>query len=289
VVGGVCGVALQVRRAPTICFADGNVTFNYWSWELNANYNVTEDIMFYGRAGKGQKAGGFNSITNEALLNPFGPEIAKDLEAGIKAQWLNDQLRTNLAAYRTKYNGIQRNRVVPGPAGPVTRIDNAASATIKGLEAELIARPTSNFDMAASFAYTDTKYKSFVLSGADVSANKFPFVPKYTYSLSANYEQPLNEFGSLSLHADWSYRDDVEFVVINRAPLRQSAYGILSARATLDFTDQPGLRVAVFGTNLLKKKYNVGAVEVGLGYDVLYRGEPRIVGVEVTKTFGGGV
>jgi iron complex outermembrane receptor protein len=285
---GVCGVDAAVRRSPNICFADGSATFDYWSWEANANFQVTDTILVYARAGEGQKAGGFNNITNSALLNPFNPETARDLEGGLKADWLDHRLRTNFAIYETKYEEIQRTRVVPGPGGsPVTRVDNAADATIRGLEAEIAAQPTSRLNLAASYAYTDAEYGSFLLSGVDVSGNKFQFTPKNTYSLSATYDQPVGELGVLSLHADWSWKDDIEFLVVNRAPLRQEAYGLLNARATLEFASRPGVKLAVFGTNLLDEEYNVNGVDLSsFGYDVLYRGEPTMYGVELIVPFG---
>jgi iron complex outermembrane receptor protein len=288
IVAGVCTISPTVRRAPTICFADGTADFNYWSWEANLNYQINEDVLVYVRSGKGQKAGGFNNITNEALLNPFSPETAKDLEAGLKADWLGHVLRTNFAVYRTKYDDIQRTRVVPGPAGsPVTRVDNAAAATIWGVEAEGWVRPTEGLTLAASFAYTDAKYDDFVLSGVDVSNNEFPFVPKYTYSLSGTYDHPIGGLGVLTLHADWTYRDHHEFAVVNTPTQRQSGYGLLGARASLTFENNPRVRVAVFGTNLTDEKYNVASVDLPFGYQVLYRGEPRLYGVELTVSLGG--
>lgn len=288
IVAGVCTISPTVRRAPTICFADGTADFNYWSWEANINYQINEDALVYFRGGKGQKAGGFNNITNEALLNPFSPETARDLELGLKADWLSHVLRTNFAVYRTKYDDIQRTRVVPGPGGsPVTRVDNAAAATIKGFEAEVFVRPVQALTLGGSLAYTHARYDQFVLSGVDVSKNKFPFVPKYTYSLSATYEQPLSSMGVLTLHGDWTWRDDMEFNVVNAVTQRQPAYGLLSARATLAFENNPNVKLAVFGTNILDEKYNVASVDLPFGYQVLYRGEPRLWGVELSVAFGG--
>ncbi|WP_242129811.1 TonB-dependent receptor [Sphingobium sp. Sx8-8] len=288
VVGGICQIAARIRRAPGVCFADGVANFRYWSWEANADYKINDHVLLYARAGQGQKAGGFNNITNEALLNPFRPEEAKDIEGGLKAEWFDKVLRTNIALYRTAYKDIQRTQVVSGPGGsPITRVDNAAKATIKGIEAEVVLHPVPAFTLSGTLGYTDAKYDRFVYAGTDVSANKFSMVPKYTYSLSADYADTIGSAGELSLHVDWSHRSRMELVVINRSGLVQTPMDQLSARISFTLNGTRGVRISAFGTNLTNRHYNVSAVELPFGYNVLYRGEPRVFGLELGIGMGG--
>ncbi|MCK9541021.1 MAG: TonB-dependent receptor [Novosphingobium sp.] len=289
VVGGQCQIAVAIRPDPNVCFAHGKARFRYLSWEANADYRLSDDVLLYARAGKGQKAGGFNNITNDALLNPFRPEKAQDVEAGVKADWLGRTLRTNLAVYRTNYDDIQRTQVVTGPGGsPITRVDNAAKARIQGLEAEVQFRPVRELTLSGGFAYTDAEYRKFLYGGTDVSANAFPMVSKYTYSFAAAYDKHLEGLGDLGFRVDWSYRSRNEFEVLNQPDASQKGYGLLGSRLSFALEGNPGVRLALFGTNLTDRKYNVASVSMSsFGYYVLYRGEPRMVGLEIAIDMGG--
>jgi len=295
-VSGVnCLNPVSLRDAVGLCQTTGERTYNYWSWDLTANYKPTKDVLLYVRAARGQKAGGFN-LTVERVGEgvPFSPEVANDIEVGLKADWLDGALRTNLAAYRTNYTNIQRRRIVPdGMGGTLQRVDNAAEARIKGIEAEVVIKPVPALSLNGTLAYTDADYKRFSLSdlpgAADLSANKFPLVPKYTASLGGTFSQPIAGVGTFALNANWSYQSKVEFITVNVPGLSQGGYGLLNARASLTF-DQYGTTISVFGTNLTDRKYNVNATDLPAsfgGYDLLYRGAPQLYGVELKWSFGG--
>lgn len=94
---------------------------------------------------RGFRSGGFNGrAASPSSLGPYQPKTVDAYEAGLKADWLNGTLRTNLAAYLTKYNNKQEEIVQPAPAGASspqeTVVRNASSATIKGAEIELVAQ-----------------------------------------------------------------------------------------------------------------------------------------------------
>jgi len=292
---GACLLPAALRDTAGVCKGTFDARYGYWSWDATINYKPTRDLLIYARAGRGQKAGGFNlSITALGQQTPYRPEVANDIEGGIKATWLDGVLRTNLAVYRTKYSDIQRRRILTDPltGGTVQRIDNAAKATIKGVEAEVFVKPIDLLTLEGTFAYTDAQYDRFVLSdlpnAPDLSANRFPLVAKYTYSLGGTFNLPLSSLGTLSMHADYSYRSRTEFIVVNVPGLSQKGFGQLNGRVSLPLEDT-GATVSLFGTNLTNKKYNVNATQLtpGQPFNLLYRGTPRLYGIELSWAFGG--
>ena len=67
----------------------------------------------------------------------------------------------------------------------------------------------------------------------------------------------------------------------------QPGYGLLNGSLTLRFDDL-GLEAALFGRNLLNKKYDVAGTSLeSVGFNVLFAGEPRMFGLQLTKRFGG--
>jgi len=174
----------------------------------------------------------------------------------------------------------------------VQRIDNAAKATINGVEAEGFVKPVDALTLEGTFAYTDAHYDQFTLSSLpnapDLSGNKFPLVPKFTYSLGATYDWPIANVGTLTVHADWAYRSKTEFIVVNVPGLSQDGFGMLNARISLPL-ENTGATIAFFGTNLTGKKTNVNATQLtpSLPFNLLYRGSPRQYGVELSWALGG--
>jgi iron complex outermembrane receptor protein len=68
--------------------------------------------------------------------------------------------------------------------------------------------------------------------------------------------------------------------------LKQDAYALVDGRISYEITDA-NASVALFGRNLTDKHYYDGAAALRtVGISELLPGEPRFIGVEVTKRFG---
>jgi iron complex outermembrane receptor protein len=286
IVGGVCAA-----HVPDLKFS--NTTYS-----ITAAYRVRPDLNLYATHRTGFRAGGWNvfsSITNGIFS--FEPETVSDFEAGVKSELFDRRVRFNLAAYASKYKDIQKatNTFLPTGAS-VRQINNAASATIKGGEVQLTASPTRSVTLDVSGAYTDAHYDEFVVRNAtgavveDRTDEPFEF-PKWTFSVGANkkWDVPI---GVISARADWYWTSKVIFTATSQLTsaeqvMKQDSYGLLAARVELQVPEH-GLTVAILGRNLLDKDYLVGAIDVrSLGWSIGIPGEPRYVGVEIRKSFGG--
>lgn len=152
--------------------------FNAVSPNVAASYQVAPDQLAYATVGRGYKAGGFNAAS-PAGTERFAKEYSWNYEAGYKASWLNNRLRTNIAAFYTRWNDMQLN--VPALTPGQFYIANVGAASTKGVEVEIAARPMAGWDIFAGAGQLSAKFRSGSRSdGVDVSDQRLPYSPKYT-------------------------------------------------------------------------------------------------------------
>ena len=110
----------------------------------------------YAKYSTAYKSGLINAATYST--KPVGKEEVQTYEIGFKSN-PNDWMRFNVAGYYTIYDGIQIN--ARDPDTNLTVLQNAASATIYGGEAELIMRPAPRFNVRANLALMHGRFGSF--------------------------------------------------------------------------------------------------------------------------------
>ena len=166
------------------------------------------------------------------------------------------------------------------------RTDNAGDARIQGAELEMEAVPFENGLVNASVGYIDAGYTSLGPATEITIDNKFAQTPKWTVSVGAQVKIPVIGLGSITPRVDYSYRSSHFNDNQNSPNLFQKGYGLLNTRLTLQ-TEDSGLSVAIYGTNLTDKAYVTGglAAITSLGFDEAVRGRPREYGVTVSKRF----
>ncbi|MBL8652450.1 MAG: TonB-dependent receptor [Sphingopyxis sp.] len=288
--GAVCNIppALQLGGTCQAVFRDG---FSDYSYLASVDWTPRTGLLFYARTARSFKGGGQNlrGTGSADSFAAFAPETVTDYEVGTKLDLLGRRLRINAAIFQANYSDIQRTIVQAAPGGAiVSLVTNAARARIRGGELEVTAIPVEGLTLSGSVGVNDAKYLDFTDVTGDRSNEPFQF-PKYSYRLGATYAAPL-DFGELRLAVDWTWRSKTQLVgsAIYRDSLNQPAYGLLGARLSLDI-ESIGSEVAIFATNLTNKRYAVSAVQFdnSLGFNSLYAGEPRVIGVQLTTRFGG--
>ncbi|MFI4890007.1 MAG: TonB-dependent receptor [Steroidobacterales bacterium] len=275
------------------------VEYNFWSWEGSLRHRINDDVTAYFRAGRAQRSGGWNLPLDSLQAAPFRPERLTDFELGIKAQFLGGRGAVNADVFTGNYADLQRLLAIIVNGTPVTEVINAGRARVGGLELESDFKVTDPFSLQATFGYTDAHYLQFseqqvnggTSATVDLSHNQFYMTPKFTASLAGTYEIPLAD-GRLRLHGDYTWRDAVQFNVINDFNSSGSV-GLLSARLAYS---SPGdtWEAALFGTNLLDKQYAyiggtvLGPVPgIGIGPFASWQAaaDRRLYGLELTYRF----
>jgi iron complex outermembrane receptor protein len=134
-----------------------------WSPEVTLTYKPTDDITTFGSFKIGYLSGSYAIGTPPVanFNNSFGDEKVEGGEVGLKSRWLDRSLQFNLSGFYYKYTGLQVGAIIPVEGGiPVTTVVNAGSATVKGIEAEVVYQvpQIQNLSVSASLNYTSAIY-----------------------------------------------------------------------------------------------------------------------------------
>ena len=95
--------------------------------------------------------------------NPFKPETAKQVEAGVKAELMGGKLNSTLSVFRiTKTDAINSFacNTVTGATAAGTCAVQIGGEEAKGLEFEINARPAKNWQLTTGYAYSNAKVKA---------------------------------------------------------------------------------------------------------------------------------
>ena len=258
--------------------------------------------IFYASAKNGFKAGGFSPFGDQFL--PFDPEEVWTYELGYKLDFLSSKLRLNGALYYSDYDDIQINvtRNFPDPNGidrTENGIANAGKATLKGGELELSAMPVDGLLLNASASYTDAEYDEFKdlapqLDGSqlviDRSDEDFAYIPKWTWSLIAQYEWQT-EFGAITPRIHGYYMGSV-FIGLDPASAQTpeayvDSYKVWNFRLAFQPLALENVELAAYVNNFTDENYfgsGVASIE-GVGSVTLRPGRQRSYGIELYYTW----
>jgi iron complex outermembrane receptor protein len=303
---GTCGIGIPGTAFNCRQPLDGD--FSYPAWTVGLDFQVTDDLFVYAKTSAASMAGGFNTRTvPTGRSDSFQPESVKDVELGVKADFLDDRIRTNVAVFHAWNEGVQR-VLNDFFLGTLTQfVTNAGDTRTYGVEVEATALPWTGMELSATASYLHAEYKkgSFVetrgTESVDRSGEPLPYAPEYTFTVGATQSVDL-PFGTLAFHADYSYVDDRVFYVDSPLPSASPAvkaafaqgnefgvvdsYGVLGARISLSMP-QTNLEFALWGSNLTNKEYftNVFVNWTGLGVATQNQGRPRTYGATLTYSF----
>jgi len=270
--------------------AEGSKSWDKLGWKLGLDYKISKGVLLYGSYARGFKSGGFvGRISAPEDIGPFGPETVDTFETGLKADWFDRRLRTNISAFYTIYKNMQvsQNYILDNGGGATqisTSIFNAAKATIKGLELEVTAVPVDGLTLTGSLAYLDATYDKFLffnsLSGDydDLKGYRLQNSPKWASNLGATYEFGLGS-GTATMGANYAYTSSKYLQNLIDPPIAriQSTHLV---RANLGWKPESGQwSIELWANNLLDKHYVEAATwNTGLFSQISYM-PPREYGV----------
>jgi iron complex outermembrane receptor protein len=250
-----------------------------FSLEAGTEFRFSPDILGYFRFAQGYRSGGINGDvpTPDAAVE-FDSEEVDSYELGMKAEWLNQRLRTNVSLFWTDYDNLQRDVVITIPTAPFFAqvIQNQGKARIRGVDLELLARPVDRLTLSATVGYLDAEFRD--------TNQQMPFAPDWTGFFGADYEIPLGTSGSLTASADIQYRGDANINGALQPIGDQKSYTL--ANAALTFRTEDG-RYSVTGyVRNIFDKYYIVAAEAAAGVSAwVVPGAPRTYGVRFTAKY----
>jgi iron complex outermembrane receptor protein len=208
-------------------------------------------------------------------LGPISdPDTLWNYELGSKSTFAGGKLSANFAVYRSQWDGVQLgSSLTCGFNGTL----NGGDVRAKGVELELLMRPTEawRFNLAAS--HNDNKFESAQPGTGFAPGERLPGSPKENYSLGAQYNFNLGTRWRGFARADYTHVGDVRVVFIGDPDVRLDAYDTANARLGFQ-TD--ALSVDLYARNLTDERAVVSQGEPALGgTQVIIR--PREIGIEL--------
>lgn len=197
---------------PHVSYKDDGVISRF-----NMSYDLSKDVMVYGQAAQGFRAGGTNDQTAVELANApipagYGSDSLWSYELGMKSSWFDHKLVANAALYYTDWSDIQvkaQATVVGSNGSSVTYpyTANGGKAKVRGVEFELRARPVTGLNMGVSVNYSDARLtQDNPAPSIGDAGDAMPYVPLWSASANIDYAFQLPVAGlSASVGADYSF------------------------------------------------------------------------------------
>jgi len=196
--------------------------------ELSYRHAFEDGLAGYVTLSRGYKAGGFNLGAVPEGRREFGEESMWNIEAGLKASWLEDTLMFNGAVFHSRRNDQQVRtsmQLTPNdPASFVFFTDNAAEGRIAGIEAELQWLPADAWEFYANVGLLDAEFDDLVDPSGSLSSRDQAHAPNYTVAAGGTYRRGDGVFARLDLSA----RDEFYFDVSHNQ--KSESYALASAR-----------------------------------------------------------
>ena len=177
------------------------------------------------------------------------------------------------------YSDKQEDVILPGTDGAITLtiVQNAAAASIDGMELETLWIPTAGLTLSANLGLLDSSYEDYmVVDGAgnplDKSGLDLRRAPDMTFTLGAMHEAQLSESTFLVSTIDYRWKDDyctsannkyIEGNYGGNNPACNDAFGILDASISFE---SDNWRVSFYGKNLTDEIYSLYFLDVAASY-----------------------
>lgn len=261
------------------------------SGKLGIEWRPDYDSMIFANVSRGYRSGGFNGafvFFPEQVAEPIDEEILTSYEIGIKTSLSDLHADLNATAFYYDYEDLQtlKQTVIAGDIASL--LSNAAQATVRGAEVDLIAQVTDNFEVVLGASYLDSETKDFIVDDFDADGNpikvdfsgtELVFAPEFTANGVFRYFWDT-DIGHWSVQADFNYTSDY-FQHPDNHPLgRTDSYALWNSRVAWA-NQNDTLEVAAWIKNLTDESYVVNSYPLyGSWVEVVTR--PRTYGISIS-------
>jgi iron complex outermembrane receptor protein len=221
-VGSAVGSFGCYEAGPPPCLASAtnlnaeNLRSTYTGFRSRANvtWKIAPDVLVYYTWSQGFRPGGFNrSSFYSAPINyttpiAFAPDTLINNELGAKTEWFDHQLQVNVAIYQEDWKNVQTLFGYPGQElGNLAFETNGPNYRVRGVETQVIARPTRGLTLTASAAWNSSNQTNspylIANSGQPITNAPNPYgplgstlaqSPPFAGNLRARYEFDAGEY-----------------------------------------------------------------------------------------------
>ncbi len=269
----------------------GSYSGNNTDYRFDVDYRWNDMLMTYASVSTGFKGGGTNPRPfNVEQVLTFNPEKLTAYEVGAKSDWFQRRLRVNVSAFINKYKDIQVTLLscpTPDPADsvPCALPANVGNADIKGVEAEIEARPFGGLTLDASISHLKFNYTSFSADVGIAPGSEAPGTINDKFSVGAQWEFPLASGATITPRFDFSFQGGTTLNAQTGG--RLNGYHLGNARLTWKSPDD-SWQVSAIGSNIFNEYYYHSVFDLrslGGGSDYGFVAAPREYSVQIQKKF----
>jgi iron complex outermembrane receptor protein len=274
------------------------------SWELSANFAMTDETSLYGRISSGFRAQTIQGRDVAFLETPTvaRPETIDSIEAGYKAELMGNRMRLNVGVFHYEVDDLQLSII--GGASNTNQVVNARKGVASGLELDAEWLITDNLLVTFGTSYNDTELQDSELATAPcgsgqctpldpvnpnnalqvlVDGNPFPRAPKTTHNLTLRYSAPVGNDAEVYFLTDWAFYGKINMPLYEAVEFQTDNQKEGGLRIGYK-NDESGFDVAVYGRNITDEDNILGFVD--FNNNTGFVNEPRVWGIEVGMEFG---
>ncbi len=278
--------------------------FRHVTGGARLEWRPTDASLIYAGAEHGYKAGGFANLG----FGTYRPEFIYSYKLGAKSEFFDSRVRANVEAFFYDYKDLQL-VVVDG----IELRTETADARVWGVDLEAEISPILGLLLKAQVSFMDTRLKDYQSidptdflnsrlalqcriapqvfqncgNSTDFSGNELSRSPKWKVNLSAEYDIPLGDWGTLTPRVQYFWQDETFYRAFNQDLDLQEKYHLTDVRVTWRSPEETWL-AEVFLNNIeddsVYQNVLVGTRLAGAPYFAWY-GPPRTWGVRIAYRY----
>lgn len=244
---------------------------------VSLTWEATEDFTLYGSYSQGFKSGGFDmrgdAVFTPNTVNGYDPEFVDTYELGFHSGFFRGRVNLSGAVFYSEYSDMQITRQEATTLGGIASfVDNAAEATIQGVELEGRVFITDNLTANFAAGYIDGEFGEYrsntvvanpapppatIVVPIDLSGSAaLQNTPDLTGAFSLTWQGNVAG-GILAITPSVAYRGDSQMFEFANPTLDQGAYTLYNASVVWT-SEGDRFRLGLHGLNLSDEEYRVG-------------------------------
>lgn len=273
--GGVPGVGPGIDGVPAVCPGNNmgppavcgsranplgfsgeqvNDSWDEYISKLSFSYEINDSLNAYALYSEGFKSGTFQpDARSRTTVNiVVEPESSKNFEIGLKAS--TGRARYSVTLFQLDVDDVQTINLVPVGAGFTGLISNVGSISTSGIEADGTFIVNDNLLFGGNFAILDSELQDTLDpsgTGADLSGQRPPAAPDWTFLVFGEYTYQLASGGTISVRGDVRGRSDVFFQNGNRDTNLRLRPEVINAGGNIAWTNaEDNLNISLWMKNI---------------------------------------
>lgn len=255
--------------------------------KIALDYQIADTVMVFASYARGFKSGGFvGRVGIPQDIGPYDPEYVDTFEVGMKGDFLDNRLRSNITFFHSTYEDMQLAQIYFIGAIQGNSLLNAGKSEIQGAEMELTFVPVDGLTLDLSLGYLDSEFKKFAPPdpatglSRDFSGFRLQNTPQWTGAVSAAYEMPVAD-GMARFFVEFTHSADKYLTSLDNAPTtRVQEMNLVNANVEWS-PDNGNWTVSLWGRNLEDKRYISSVFEAVGTIRMVNYANPREVGLTV--------